>query len=112
MWDWIVGFLRDIYMTFGDHIRDFADDGNWAAFQAFLPLGVAFGSVHAITPGHSKALLATLSCRFFGRRLAGTAYLNVTFADARLHVDRDSAPVTSPGEPHVWRKWSRLVAGP
>ncbi|MBY3093551.1 ABC transporter permease [Rhizobium laguerreae] len=59
MWTWIIGFQREIYLAFADHIRAFAEGGSLAAFLPFLPMGIAFGSVHAITPGHSKALLAT-----------------------------------------------------
>jgi ABC-type nickel/cobalt efflux system permease component RcnA len=59
MWNWIIGFQRDIYLAFAEHIRAFAEGGSFTAFLAFLPIGIAFGSVHAMTPGHSKALLAT-----------------------------------------------------
>lgn len=50
---------RDIYLAFADHIKTFADGGGWTAFLAFLPMGIVFGAVHAMTPGHSKAVLAT-----------------------------------------------------
>ncbi|PLU16679.1 ABC transporter permease, partial [Sinorhizobium medicae] len=41
-----------------EHIKTFANGGGWAAFLAFLPMGIVFGAVHAMTPGHSKAVLA------------------------------------------------------
>lgn len=59
MWTWIIGFQREIYLAFAEHIRGFAEGGSLVAFLAFLPMGIAFGAVHAMTPGHSKALLAT-----------------------------------------------------
>lgn len=59
MWAWIIDVQRDIYLAFGEHIRSFAEGGSLVAFLAFLPMGIAFGSVHAMTPGHSKVLLAT-----------------------------------------------------
>lgn len=59
MWTWIVEFQRDIYLAFADHIKAFAAGTGWTAFLAFLPMGVVFGAVHAMTPGHSKTVLAT-----------------------------------------------------
>ncbi|MBY5798595.1 MULTISPECIES: sulfite exporter TauE/SafE family protein [Rhizobium] len=58
-WQQIVEFQRDIYLAFADHIKAFAQGGGWLAFLAFLPMGIAFGAVHALTPGHSKSVLAT-----------------------------------------------------
>ncbi|PLU77225.1 ABC transporter permease [Sinorhizobium medicae] len=54
----IVDIQRDIYLAFAEHIKTFANGGGWAAFLAFLPMGIVFGAVHAMTPGHSKAVLA------------------------------------------------------
>ncbi|PDT27212.1 ABC transporter permease [Rhizobium sp. L9] len=58
-WQQIVEFQREIYLAFADHIKSFAGGGGWLAFLAFLPMGIAFGAVHALTPGHSKSVLAT-----------------------------------------------------
>ncbi len=55
----IVDIQRDIYLAFAEHIKAFANGGGWTAFLAFLPMGIVFGAVHAMTPGHSKAVLAT-----------------------------------------------------
>jgi nickel/cobalt exporter len=55
----IVDTQRDIYLALADHIKAFAAGGSWASFLAFLPLGIVFGAVHALTPGHSKTVLAT-----------------------------------------------------
>lgn len=59
MWAWIVEFQHEIYLAFAEHIKAFAGDGSWSAFLAFLPMGITFGAIHAMTPGHSKILLAT-----------------------------------------------------
>ena len=59
MWQFVIDIQRDIYFGFADHIKAFASGTGWAAFIAFLPMGVAFGAVHAMTPGHSKSILAT-----------------------------------------------------
>lgn len=38
---------------------DIAGDGGIAAAVAILPLGLVFGALHALTPGHSKSVLAS-----------------------------------------------------
>jgi nickel/cobalt transporter (NicO) family protein len=55
----VIDIQRDIYLALAEHIKAFAAGGGWAAFLGFLPLGVVFGAVHAMTPGHSKSILAT-----------------------------------------------------
>jgi ABC-type nickel/cobalt efflux system permease component RcnA len=55
----IVGFQREIYLAFADHIKAFAAGGGWNAFLLYLPMGILFGATHALAPGHSKAILAT-----------------------------------------------------
>jgi nickel/cobalt exporter len=54
-----ISFQREIYQAFADQIRAFADGGGWSVFLAYLPMGILFGAVHTLTPGHSKAVLAT-----------------------------------------------------
>lgn len=55
----LVVIQREIYLTFADRISDFARTGDWMLLAAYLPMGILFGAVHALTPGHSKAVLAT-----------------------------------------------------
>ncbi len=55
----LVDIQRDIYLTFADTIRAFAAGGGWFELAMFLPMAVIFGAVHALTPGHSKSVLAT-----------------------------------------------------
>ena len=59
MLPWIVSYQREIYLVFAEHIKAFSAGGGWATFLAFLPMGILFGLVHVMTPGHSKTLLAT-----------------------------------------------------
>ncbi|WP_183741808.1 sulfite exporter TauE/SafE family protein [Rhizobium sp. BK196] len=59
LWQTIIDYQREIYLTFAGHIKTFAAGGGWLPFLAFLPMGIAFGAVHAMTPGHSKSVLAT-----------------------------------------------------
>ena len=54
-----VEIQRDIYLTFAGRIRTFAESGEWGQLAIFLPMGILFGAVHALTPGHSKLILAT-----------------------------------------------------
>lgn len=40
---------RRIYLAFAEHIKAFALGGSWATLAAFLPMGIAFGAIHAMT---------------------------------------------------------------
>lgn len=55
----LVALQREIYLTFADRIGSFATTGAWSELATYLPMGILFGAVHALTPGHSKAVLAT-----------------------------------------------------
>jgi nickel/cobalt exporter len=55
----LVAIQREIYLAFADRIREFAETGDWSLLATYLPMGILFGAVHALTPGHSKAVLAT-----------------------------------------------------
>jgi len=59
MFQTLVEIQRTIYTALAGQIKLLSADGDWLAFLAFLPMGVFFGAVHALTPGHSKAVLAT-----------------------------------------------------
>ena len=54
-----IAVQREIYTAFGDRIDLFAESGDWRQLAVFLPMGIVFGAVHALTPGHSKMVLAT-----------------------------------------------------
>ncbi|WP_122523197.1 ABC transporter permease [Pannonibacter phragmitetus] len=55
----LVAIQREIYLAFADRIGVFAATGDWHQLAAYLPMGILFGAVHALTPGHGKAMLAT-----------------------------------------------------
>ncbi|MES0015596.1 sulfite exporter TauE/SafE family protein [Mesorhizobium sp. M0036] len=55
----LVEYQRTIYLALAEQIKLLQTGGDWLAFMAFLPMGVVFGAAHALTPGHSKAVLAT-----------------------------------------------------
>ncbi len=55
----LVAVQREIYLTFADRIGSFATSGDWSELAVYLPMGIVFGAAHALTPGHSKTVLAT-----------------------------------------------------
>lgn len=59
MFQTLVEFQRTIYLALAEQIKLLATGGDWLGFMTFLPMGVVFGAAHALTPGHSKAVLAT-----------------------------------------------------
>ena len=54
----IAALQQEIYRVLAGEIRTFAGEGSWFALAAFVPLGIAFGAVHALMPGHGKSVLA------------------------------------------------------
>src|SRR2546430_34718 len=74
---------RWIYASITAQLTGFADTHNWAALAAILPLGVVFGAIHALTPGHGKTVLASY---LVGSRLAVLRSLIVAGALALTHV--------------------------
>jgi ABC-type nickel/cobalt efflux system permease component RcnA len=79
----IVDVQRDIYLAFAEHIKTFANGGGWTTFLAFVPMGIVSGAVHALTPGHSKAVLATY---LTGSSAGMTRGLSVSIALSVTHV--------------------------
>jgi len=71
----LVGVQTRINASVGADLRAFAATRNWLDLAAVLPLGIAFGAVHALTPGHSKSILATYlaGSRHSVMRAAGVA---------------------------------------
>lgn len=59
MFQTLVEFQRTIYLALAEQIKLLSAGGGWLAFTAFLPMGILFGAAHTLTPGHSKAVLAT-----------------------------------------------------
>lgn len=61
----------------------YAAGGDPALLATLLPLGILFGAVHALTPGHSKTVLATYIA---GSRLAYLRGVAVAGTLALVHV--------------------------
>lgn len=82
-WQDIVGLQQTIYQAFAQQIREFASGGGWADLLLYLPMGIFFGAAHALTPGHSKTMLATYLA---GSRLGIVRGLGVSLALSFTHV--------------------------
>jgi len=72
-----------IYAAIGGYLGTFASSRDWGALLTILPLGIVFGAVHALTPGHSKTLLASY---LVGARSALLRGVAVSTALAATHV--------------------------
>lgn len=81
--DFLIGVQRWIYGSLSGELSAFAGARDWLSLAAVLPLGIVFGAVHALTPGHGKTVLATY---VVGARLAVLRALGVAGALALTHV--------------------------
>jgi len=63
MWGDLLNVLNDaqteINRTVVADMGAFASSGDWSLLAPILPLGIVFGAIHALTPGHSKTVLAS-----------------------------------------------------
>lgn len=63
MWGDLLAVLIDaqtqINRAIAADVNAFAASGDWMLLVSVLPLGILFGAVHALTPGHSKTVLAS-----------------------------------------------------
>lgn len=98
MFQYLVEFQRTIYLALADQIKLLSSGGDWLGFMAFLPLGVVFGAAHALTPGHSKAVLATYlagSDAKVARALLVSITLSLTHVTIALIIAALSLPLVS-----------------
>lgn len=63
MWADLLAFLIDaqtrINQSIAADVNAFATSHDWMSLASVLPLGIVFGATHALTPGHSKTVLAS-----------------------------------------------------
>ncbi|MFD1326288.1 HoxN/HupN/NixA family nickel/cobalt transporter [Mycoplana ramosa] len=121
MWLWIVDFQRDIYSALAEHIKAFALGSGWTTLIAFLPMGIVFGAVHALTPGHSKAILATYltgSSTKLTRALMTAVVLSFTHVSMSVVIVLLSLPLVTimfgsggPGSSPILENVSRALLG-
>ncbi|MES0022395.1 MULTISPECIES: ABC transporter permease [unclassified Mesorhizobium] len=94
----LIAIQREIYLAFADRIGSFAKTGDWAVLAAYLPMGIVFGAVHAMTPGHSKAVLATYltgSTASLPRALLVSLVLSFTHVTTSVIIALLSLPLVS-----------------
>jgi nickel/cobalt exporter len=63
----LVDLQKWIYGSISTYLDAFSSTGDWFSLATVLPIGIVFGAVHALTPGHGKTVLASY---LVGSRLA------------------------------------------
>jgi len=79
----LIALQRWIYGSIGSELSGFATTRNWWLLATLLPVGIVFGAIHALTPGHGKTVLASY---LVGSRLRWLQSLAVAFSLALTHV--------------------------
>ena len=59
MFEFLFDVQRTIKSLLTTDINTYAASENWHVLLAMLPFGILFGMAHALTPGHSKIVLAS-----------------------------------------------------
>ena len=77
MFQFLIDTQRTIHEALTGSISAFASSRDWSLLAALLPAGVLFGFLHALTPGHSKAVLASyvIGLDMSPRRALGSAFV-------------------------------------
>jgi nickel/cobalt transporter (NicO) family protein len=81
--EFLIAAQRWIQDAMSRDMANYATSGDLSLLIAVLPLGVLFGAVHALTPGHSKTVLASY---IVGSRLAYLRGVAVAGTLALVHV--------------------------
>jgi ABC-type nickel/cobalt efflux system permease component RcnA len=79
----LVDLQRWVYGSITGYLDDFSTTGDWLSLTTVLPLGIVFGAVHALTPGHGKTVLASY---LVGSRLAVARSVGVASVLSLTHV--------------------------
>lgn len=83
MWAFLFDVQRSIYSALTDNITAYSHSRDFGALMAMLPVGVVFGATHALTPGHSKSILATY---ILGSGLRPSRALLTSFVLSVTHI--------------------------
>lgn len=98
MFDFLIDLQRAIYGEVADQVRALAAGGGWAQFLAALPIGILFGAAHALTPGHSKTILASYlagSPAGYVRAILASSILSATHVASAVAIALLSLPLIS-----------------
>jgi nickel/cobalt exporter len=79
----LIDVQRSIYAALSNDIAAYSNSRDIVALLAVLPLGIVFGAVHAMTPGHSKSVLAAY---ILGSGLNSTRALLASFVLSVTHI--------------------------
>jgi nickel/cobalt transporter (NicO) family protein len=79
----LIDVQRTIYAALTSDITAYSNSHNLAALSAVLPLGIVFGAAHALTPGHSKSVLAAY---ILGSGLKPSRALLASFVLSVTHI--------------------------
>lgn len=83
MFAFLVELQRSIYAALSADIAAFSDTRDWMTLLTMLPFGIVFGAAHALTPGHSKSVLAAY---VLGSGLRPVRALLTSFALSVTHI--------------------------
>lgn len=83
MWESLFDVQRSIYSALTSDITAYSHSRNLGALVAMLPLGIVFGAAHALTPGHSKSVLAAY---ILGSGLRPARALLTSFVLSLTHI--------------------------
>ena len=83
MLEFLIRVQGDIQGSVTAALSGFAASRDWTLLVAMLPMGVAFGAIHALTPGHGKTILTSY---LVGSRLGGLRGLIVAGSLSLTHV--------------------------
>lgn len=72
-----------IHASLSADLNAFATSRDWLALLAVLPVGALFGSIHALTPGHGKSVLASY---LVGSGLRTARAAGVAILLAAMHI--------------------------
>jgi nickel/cobalt transporter (NicO) family protein len=81
--EFLIAAQRWIQDAMSREMTGYAASGDPGLLIAILPLGILFGAIHALTPGHSKTVLASY---IVGSRLAYLRGIAVAGTLALVHV--------------------------
>ena len=79
----LVDMQRWVYGSITTYLDAFSTTGDWLSLTTVLPLGIVFGAIHALTPGHGKTVLASY---LVGSRLAVARSVGVAAVLSATHV--------------------------
>jgi ABC-type nickel/cobalt efflux system permease component RcnA len=79
----LVELQRWVYGSITAYLDSFSATGDWLSLATVLPLGIVFGAIHALTPGHGKTILASY---LVGSRLAVAKSVGVAGVLSVTHV--------------------------